>query len=183
MAGARATVTVVDAGLGDLFARLARLGVDFSPAMSDIAGELEETTRRRFEDGAGPGGVAWVPSRRARKAGGKTLIDSGQLLASITSTHGPTSAEAGTNKVYGALHQFGGTLQRTVTTYRRIKPRMTRISDWRFVPRHRANFAQDHSVTVTYPARPFLGLDADGEARIVAIVGGWLARLGRGAAA
>lgn len=182
MTGARVTITVDDRGLTALFARLRAAGADLGPAMEDIAGELEETARRRFESGVGPGGVPWTPSARAIRSGGKTLVDSGQLLASITSRSSRSEAEAGTNKDYAALHQFGGTVDRparTVTTYRRVTGKMERFADWRFVKKGKANYAEDHAVAghkAVYPARPFLGVDAGDERRIVGILERHLAR-------
>lgn len=176
MTGARITIAIEDGGLAALFTRLRAAGADLGAAMEDIAGDLEETTRRRFESGTGPGGIAWTPSARAKKAGGKTLIDSGQLLASIVSRSSATEAEAGTNKEYAALHQFGGTVDRparTVTTYRRVAGKMDRFRDWRFVKKGKANYAEDHAVAghkAVYPARPFLGIDDAGERRIVGII-------------
>ncbi len=67
MTGARITIAIEDGGLAALFARLRAAGADLGAAMEDIAGDLEETTRRRFESGTGPGGIAWRLSRPCQK--------------------------------------------------------------------------------------------------------------------
>jgi phage virion morphogenesis protein len=189
MTGARIALTVEDSGLHALFARLTAAGADLGPVMAEIAGDVEETTRRRFDTGSGPGGVAWPPSARAKKTGGKTLVDSGQLEESITSRSSAMEAEVGTNKEYAALHQFGGAIDRparTVVTYRKVTGAMNRFKDWRFVKKSRANFAEEHAVAghkAVYPARPFLGIDGADEARIARLIERHLARAIAGAGA
>lgn len=42
-----------------------------------------------------PDGVPWLPSKRAQRDGGKTLIDTGKLLASVTARSGADFAEVG----------------------------------------------------------------------------------------
>lgn len=186
MAGTRIDVTVDDAALTATIARLQAAGVNLRPGMEEIAGDLEESARERFSTATGPDGLPWAPSRRAQREGGKTLIDSGQLLASLTSEATALEAVAGTNKEYAALHQFGGVVQRaarTVTTFRRIAGRMDSFASWRFVRRSRANFAEDHQVAAhkaVYPARPFLGVDEGGGARFLGYLERHLARVAGG---
>jgi phage virion morphogenesis protein len=82
---------------------LAIAGRNLFPLMDEIGGALETSTRVRFEDGDGPDGKRWTPSKR----GGQTLVDTGRLLASITSNASRTSVEVGSNLIYAATHQFG----------------------------------------------------------------------------
>jgi phage virion morphogenesis protein len=61
-----------------------------------------------FENQAAPDGTPWQPSQRALAEGGQTLVDSGQLLASLGMEVLPDSVMVGSNKVYAAIHQLGG---------------------------------------------------------------------------
>lgn len=110
---------------------------DFSPAMREIAGMMEFAVRERFERSEDPSGKPWEPSQRARQQGGKTLVDTAALLSSIASDNDRFSAVVGTNLVYAAIHQFGGT----------IRARNSRALNTPFGPRGAVNM----------PARPFLG--------------------------
>lgn len=181
-----ASVRLDSADLTRALAGLRRAGADLSGLMEEIAGHLEFATQRRFETESGPGGQPWTPSSRAREENGQTLTDTGRLRASITREVSAASSEwalaIGTNVVYAAIHQFGGTIQhpaRTVTLYRHVKGRMDRFSDWRFVKRKNANYAEDHQVgpySVAMPARPFLGIDGADETAIAEIAADWLGR-------
>ena len=75
--------------------------------MGDIARMMKTSTQMRFRMQQAPDGSRWFPSAAARKRAGQTLRDSNRLYRSITTRHGPTYAEAGTNVAYAAVHQFG----------------------------------------------------------------------------
>ena len=83
--------------------------VNLKPALRSIGREGVKTTRRRFQNGRGPDGEAWA---KGHKATGQTLIEKGLLLRSI-SDRPPTenSVEWGSNRVYAAIHQTGGTIK------------------------------------------------------------------------
>ena len=90
--------------------------IDMTPVMKDIAGELADTTRERFETQESPAGVPWVPSHRAEEEGGRTLTLHGHLVDSIKEDWGQDYAAAGPEAsgpaaVYAAIHQFGGTIR------------------------------------------------------------------------
>lgn len=99
----------------DALARLERAGQDLTPAMSEIAAALEDAAKQAFADEASPAGEPWADLSEATKAirakdrkwPGEILRDSAILFRSITRDHDRTSAVAGTNVVYAALHQFG----------------------------------------------------------------------------
>lgn len=73
-----------------------------------IGEQLVSSAIERFEDGKGPEGEAWKPSRRAEAKGGQTLLDKGRLRSSIVYEATPQRVVVGTNVVYAAIHQFGG---------------------------------------------------------------------------
>lgn len=161
--GVSIVVNLDAAPLARLFARLAAAGADLSPAMRDIAGQLEKETQYRFsESSRGPSGQAWKPSARALKTGGKTLRDTGRLLNSITSESDATSARVGTNVDYAAIHQFGGKIKKAARIQTLYVSRVrAENGDWRFVKSGRATFKYDVNVgehDINMPARPFIGL-------------------------
>lgn len=80
---------------------------ELTPAISEmLVGAILEV----FEV-EGPGWEPLAPStlrrRRGGGAGAKILQDTGVLANSITGTHGPTYAEAGSNVPYGGFHVTG----------------------------------------------------------------------------
>ena len=87
---------------------LIALGRDAGPIMADIAAIGESSTRMRFRTETGPDGQKWKPSLRARITGGRTLTKDGHLSGSISGRHGRDFAEWGVNRIYAAIHQFGG---------------------------------------------------------------------------
>lgn len=89
---------------------LCRQLADTRPLMTELAEAVVSQTQDSFERQAGPDGAAWQPSLRAQLTGGQTLVDSGQLLASISGEVevGPEAVIVGSSKAYAAVHQFGG---------------------------------------------------------------------------
>lgn len=95
-------------GLGQLL----RNATETGPMMRGIAAELASLTEDNFESESW-GGKRWGgdnngKSKRAMADGGKTLQLSGQLAASISTQSGNGYARIGSNKVYAAIHHFGG---------------------------------------------------------------------------
>ncbi|AAN53747.1 phage virion morphogenesis protein [Shewanella oneidensis MR-1] len=90
---------------------------DFSEPMNYIAGVLESATEGAFEAEADPvTGQAWQSLSDAylkanpKRQGGKILqASAGGLAASVTADSGDFWAAIGSNKIYAAIHQFGGT--------------------------------------------------------------------------
>ncbi|WP_027178595.1 phage virion morphogenesis protein [Maridesulfovibrio bastinii] len=83
--------------------------VQHSQELMDAIGEtLVSSTIQRFQDGAGPDGKRWKPSKRAESEGGQTLVKSGQLRNSISYEASPKMVCVGTNKIYARIHHLGG---------------------------------------------------------------------------
>jgi phage gpG-like protein len=78
---------------------------------------------------------------------------SGGLMGSITMRAGANQVEVGTNKIYGPIHQFGGT----------IVPRKAKALAFRMGG---GNSPLTFAQKVTIPARPFLGISAGDEVEI-----------------
>ena len=96
--------------------RLAQAGRDLKPVMGEIAAALEAGAQQSFRDEQSPDGKDWdkpseettQPRRAARRTWpGMILQEEGRLVGSLTSRYDGRSAEAGTNLVYAATHQFG----------------------------------------------------------------------------
>ena len=143
---------IEDSGIRAKLMALIALGQDPSEALRDIATLGEDSTRKRFHLQISPEGNRWKPSLRAQLRGGKTLKKDGHLIGSITSRSGRTFAEWGTNRVYGAIHQMGGT----------IKPKGAGSLRFRL-----ANGAFVSTDKVEIPARPYLGVNDENAADIL----------------
>lgn len=189
MSGAEITITVDDASTAAILGQLMALMDDMTPVMDEIGGHLVASTQMRFEDGKGPGGVAWKPSLRALKSKGQTLVESGRLKASIAHEAGPKSVTVGTNVHYAAIHQFGGEIQQYAYS-RKVRFRTFEETDADGVIRKRTLFALKKAkkgVTekavefgarvIKMPARPFLGFDEDDRAAVTDIIAGHINRI------
>lgn len=143
--------------------------------VADVGIYLGAQAKRRFDEGVGPDGVAWVPlkqprnrsrDRRGARAGGgsgqKPLRDSGRLMASTTGAAsiletGPLHVVQGTNLEYAAVHQFGVTMRRPA----RRAPTRSGRPFWSFLSgagdRIYTRRIREHTITI--PARPFLGIN------------------------
>lgn len=95
--------------------RIRHLGeADRQPLMQAIAFEGENQTRRRIsEEKAGPDGTpwpSWSPDYAASRRTGHALLElSGDLVDSIVSDATSDQAEWGSNLIYFAIHDQGGT--------------------------------------------------------------------------
>lgn len=123
---------------------------DMSPVMSMIAQELERQTEKNFAEEGRPKWMGIQP--RKGRNGGMILQDSGQLAASVTSSHDATSATIGSNKIYAAIHQFGGKTKPHV-----IRARNKQALAFGGIVRKSVNHPGSN-----IPARPFLPVDAQG---------------------
>lgn len=136
---------------------------DVTGVLKSIGQMIVTQTSERFEQEVGPNKKQWKKSKRATE-GGKTLRDSSNLLSSIKPKP-PTgnSIVVGTNKVYAAIHQFGG----------EIKPKNANALYF-FVP----GVGMVKAKKVTMPARPYLGINNDDKEEIRDFVLTKLKRLG-----
>ena len=101
-------------GVAELKRRIGEMiahGRNTAPLMRQIAGIMADEVEENFEAEGRP---AWPKSKRAAREGGKTLQDSGLLVASIQQfiAWDATSASVSTNRKYAAIHNFGGEIKR-----------------------------------------------------------------------
>jgi phage virion morphogenesis protein len=141
--------------LRGLAGRIAALGnMDTRPLMDELgAAGVSQTQRRINSEKTAPDGTPWEPwseSYAKTRHGGHSLLVSNQdLLESNDHVVGLTGdfVEWGSNLVYAPAHQYG--LDMSVMGSRR---------------------------RITVPARPYLGISAENEADLVALVDDFLDR-------
>lgn len=130
---------------------------DGEELLDEIGAYLETIVRLRFEREVGPDGEPWAPTRR-----GFSILKGSppRLMSSITRHTSSDRTEVGTNVLYAAIHQFGGT----------VRPKRARALVFT-APDGTRVFA----LKVVIPARPFLGIDEADESAIEEIVADYLA--------
>lgn len=181
MAGAMLDVQVDDSQVGAVLAKLIeRLG-DIRTPLNDIAEYLHQATDERFLRQVSPDGAPWAPlapSTLARKKGPRTLRESGLLQDSMRHQVSGEELEFGTDRPYGAIHQFGGTIEQAARSQQvYFKQGKDGNVGNRFVSKRKANFAQwvtRGAQSAEMPARPYLGLSTVDESEILAIVSDYL---------
>ena len=88
--------------IATILERLANAAQDRTPIMRSIAGTMESAVLQNFEAGGRP---KWLGLKYRQ---GTPLVDTENLMNSITSYYDNNVAEVGTNEPYAAIHQFGG---------------------------------------------------------------------------
>lgn len=141
----------------DVLGRLQRSVADASPVMAQIAGVMHDAVEENFAQQGRPKWLGLKAPVSKRRSGGMILQDSGQLAASIEPGSDSTSAWVGTNKVYAAIHQFGG----------QTRPHV-------ILPRNKKALAFGGRVVKKVnhpgskiPARPFLSLTPEDENNVI----------------
>lgn len=92
-------------GIDEIIATLNRIAdktKDKTDLMRNIAGTMEAAVLTNFDVGGRP---AWLGIKHRE---GTPLVDTENLMSSITRDHDNDSAVVGTNEPYAAIHQFGG---------------------------------------------------------------------------
>jgi phage virion morphogenesis protein len=119
--------------------------------MERVAGTLASVTAQNFAAQGRPGWLG-LQNPGPRRSGGSILADTGRLRDSIVSAHTGDSATIGSNVVYAAIHQLGGTTRAHV-----IKPKNKKALAFG----GRVVKSVNHPGS-KIPARPFLPIDAGG---------------------
>ncbi len=126
--------------------------------MDDIGAYNVASTQQRFIDQKSPDGQDWEQSYRAKETGGQTLRNTNRLFQSLTHDASPDHAEWGTNVIYAAIQQFGGTIKAKSGKFLRFATG--------------TGFAQVKQVTL--PAREFMGINETDRSEIKFIVDDWV---------
>lgn len=160
MTGATLSASVDAKEAARAFAALKGMMDDTTPIMRAIGVGLVRDTQDRFMDAVDPNGEPWaplLPAYAAIKDGPGILREHGMrggLMGSITSKASRNAVEVGTNKIYGAVHQFGAT----------IKPKNASHLVFELA----GGVVKAKSVTI--PARPYLGIGPTDERTILETV-------------
>ncbi|MCO6441341.1 MAG: phage virion morphogenesis protein [Nitrococcus mobilis] len=91
---------------------LIRRAADLRPAFEDIGEALLNSTRDRFETQQAPDGSPWAPlspryQARKRRNRDKILVLDGYLMGLLRYQASDDELRVGTDRIYGATHQFG----------------------------------------------------------------------------
>lgn len=107
-------IKIDDRKIQALLKKLAAKAENLRPLMKNIAGIMMDSVEENFEKEGRPEkwtSLAKSTIKQRTKKGywpGRILQMRGELAASITSKYDDNSALVGTNKIYAAIHQFGG---------------------------------------------------------------------------
>lgn len=181
MTGAILDVTLDQTEIGQALDSLVNRMTDLTKPLNDIAEYLHQSTDDRFRQQVAPDGSPWAPlapSTLARKKSGRILREAGTLQDTLRHSISNNELSFGTDRPYGAIHQFGGKIEqaaRSQQVYFRQGKDGTVGS--RFVKKNRSNFAQWASrgaYTASLLARPYLGLSRDDEAEVISIIDSYL---------
>lgn len=163
------TISIHDDSLRAMLAKMNARISNRSPLLA-IIGEIGvDYTQRTFEDEGYPA-RSWKKSIRARATGDKTLTDKGQLKGSINYRIASGRVTIGTNKIYGAIHQFGGIIRAKHKPYLWFRLQGT----FGFESDRRSAGIWRRVKQVTIPARPFLHFRSDMMQRICEATGDYL---------
>ncbi len=155
MAGIALKTEIRDQVTSDALDQIVRNMGSLRPALLEIGEHLQGSVEERFRTETDPEGNPWEPLTeftKANKRNNQILTESGGsgLRGSIHYQAGNHSLEQGTNKIYGAIHQLGGTIRA------RRAPALA-------IGRSGGEFALVKQVEI--PARPYLGVsDSDRQA-------------------
>lgn len=160
-------------------AEIAGRAGNMSPIMKAIGDRVVEQTKRRFESGGpAPDGTPWKPPKTKNPKRRGTLRVSDQLRDSIRfQLLGRNAVAIGTNKIYGPIHQFGGTItqgSRSELFIRNRYARGAKKGQFKKGTKDGQGFTFGNRRLVI-PARPFLGLSAGNSAEIIGLINEYLA--------
>lgn len=147
-----------------------------APLLRSMGERLLEFHQQRFKEQKSPDGIPWEKlkpryQRRKRKNANQILTRDGYLKNTLRWQVNADELLFGTNRVYGAIHQFGGTIEiaaRSQQAYYRQKKNGKVGSQ--FVRKSKSNYSQWHTIPaykITIPARKWLGVSkTEGETLI-----------------
>ena len=107
-------IKIDDIKLQEILKKLISKVQNLRPLMKNISGIMMDSVEENFEKEGRPDKwqeLAKSTIKQRKKKGhwpGRILQVRGELASSITSYYDSDSAVVGTNKVYAAIHQFGG---------------------------------------------------------------------------
>lgn len=150
MTGAMLDVAIDSSQVGKALEELGRRLDDFTTPLNDIGEYLHQSTDERFRRKVAPDGSPWAPLSPvtlARKKGTAILREKGILQDTLRKQVASTELAFGTDRIYGAVHQFG-----------RKKGASGKTSKGGSIP------------WGDIPAREYLGLSTDDETEVLFII-------------
>lgn len=156
--------------------RLAESCDDLTPAMRAIATALQSQAEENFSAEAGPLGK-WPALKDKKRQGGKILRDTDRLAASVTPFWSASEAGIGSNAVYAAIHQLGGTIDKAAQS-RMVRHRVNAKGELlrsealggkglvfakNSHKRVAVRWFEQGAHTITIPARPYMPVGPDGQ--------------------
>lgn len=154
MAGSMLDVVIDSSLMGKALDELTQRFDDLRIPLNDIAEYLHQSTDERFRRKVAPDGSPWAPlspTTLARKKGPGILREKGTLQDTLRHSVNNNELAFGTDRPYGAVHQFG---QKRGASGKTGKGRPIPWGD--------------------IPAREYLGLSGDDENEILMIVRDYL---------
>ncbi|WP_339615238.1 phage virion morphogenesis protein [uncultured Gilvimarinus sp.] len=147
-----------------------------APLFGQINEYLLRSTRARFKTQTSPSGVPWAPlspayKKRKRRNSNRILVLNGYLSGTLRGQHDDEGLEFGSDRVYAAIQQLGGTIKRKASK-RDVYFKQNRDGSVgnRFVKKSKSNFAQSVNVgsyEIKIPSREFLGTNEKDDKHII----------------
>jgi phage virion morphogenesis protein len=167
---AKAVIRVDDAAVMGALRKLIELSGNMTGALKNVGEHLRDTTIERIQEERTPDGKPFAPLNplyaETKKGPGILRGESGDL-ARIVYQLGQDEVEVGSNAIYAAIHQFGGT----------IRPKSASALVF-------SMGGQTFRVkSVRIPPRPFLGVSEADQAELLAIFEDYIAEASGGAIA
>lgn len=166
MAGPAITIRYDDREVQKLISGVADRMGNAQPATKAMGEIVRTSVLRNFEKGGRPG--KWTPlapSTLKRKKSNKILMErglGGGLAGSISYSAAPDKVVIGTNKVYAAVHHFGGKIRHPardrILHFKAFK-RGPRKGKTRFSKAGKATYgmkASGKAYSINIPARPYM---------------------------
>ena len=153
MSGIELKADIRDRVTTDILKKIQRNMDNLRPALMEIGEHLQGSVEQRFRDETDPSGKDWEPLTAftlANKRTSSILTESGGsgLRSSIHYSVSNDELVQGSNKIYAAIHQFGGIIRAKSGGALAIGK-----------SGGKGEFALVRQVSI--PARPYLGLSAD----------------------
>lgn len=171
MVGAVLEFTLNDDAVMQGLARLQAGVTDAQPLLRMIGAYGVRSTQERFLSETAPDGTRWKelnPAYAELKGGGYNILTrSGALMQSLNARAGMDQVSWGSPMIYAAVHQFGAT----------IKAKNAPSLAFMLGGRGLAPVQLVRVQSVTIPARPYLGINADDREEIVALTGEYIRSL------
>jgi len=175
MAGARFEIGLTG-DAGDRLDNLVAALHNPRPLLVKIREYLTRSTRQRFLDQRAPDGTPWAPlspryRRRKQQNVDRILVLRGYLMNTLRGVIDDDGLMFGTDRIYGAIHQFGAVIQHAARSqFAYFKRNKDGSVGNRFVKKGRSNFAQGVTIgahSTTIPARPWLGTSTEDDTYLV----------------